>query len=234
MIDCLTVTKRVGWYDLALESISRQKMDINWVIVDENLPLQEEHQMMVFHDEFCLMITYLSAPPKTRLSNLNASLNRGLRFCQTDYVIFYQDFIILQDSCFQDLVDVCTGEGNAFVSTVTKNPPDYVEDMRYLGLDCPRPCIPEEWEANVSIAPMTAINELGGFEELLDAGWSWDNVNLAQRAQMLGYKFFVDEGNRPQLLDHPKETSMPTNGELNAKLIREIQDGKRPIKAPYL
>lgn len=236
MIDVLTVTKRDGWFDIAKESIIRQNTDVHWVIVDEHLPLQEEHQTMEFHgpEEYVLMTTFLSAPPKTRPSNLNASLNKGLRFCQTDLVIFYQDFIILQNNCFDDLIDLSTGMGYAFIGTVTKNPPDTKEDMRYLGVDCVRPCQPDEWEANVAIAPMAAIQELGGFEELYDNAWSWDNVNLAERAAMLGYKFYLDEANRPKLLSHPKETSLPPNGEFHTQYMRDVREGKRPIRLSYL
>lgn len=236
MIDCLTVTKRTGWYDIARDSILRQNTDVHWVIVDESTKLQDEHQTMEFFgdEDYVLMTTFLSAPPKTRLSNLNASLNKGLRFCQTELVIFYQDFIILQNHCFEDLIDLSTGMGYAFVGTVTKNPPDSIEDPRYLGVDCVRPCTPDEWEANVAIAPMAVIQELGGFDEEYDNGWSWDNVNVAERAAMLGHKFFLDEANRPQLLNHPKEKDMPPNGEFHVQRMREIQDGKRPISVSYL
>jgi hypothetical protein len=234
MIDVLTVTKRHNWYELALESIQRQRMDIHWVIVDEHMLPQEEHQTMDFRGDNVLMTTFLSAPPKTRISNLNASLNKGLRFCQTDVVIFYQDLIILQDNCFRDLVDLSMANDYAFVGTVTKNPPDEHDDMRYLKVDCLRPCMPEEWEANVGLAPMAIIQELGGFDEEYDNGWSWDNVNIAERAAMLGCKFFLDEANRPQLLSHSKEKSMSPNGEFHAQRMREIKDGKRPIRVPYL
>lgn len=209
-------------------------MDVHWVIVDENTKMQEEHQNMMVFDDFTLMVTYLAAPPKTQVSNLNASLNKGLRFCQTDYVIFYQDFIVLQRNCFADLLDMATGLKGAFVGTVTKNPPGEREDPRYLGVDCLRPAIPAEWEANVAIAPMEALYKLGGFDEDYDRGWSWDNVNVAERAAMLGYEFYVDEGNRPQLLSHEKETTIPPNGEFHATRMREIVLGTRPLKLDYL
>jgi hypothetical protein len=234
MIDILTVTKRTGWYDIALASIKKQDMDVHWVIVDENMTPQDEHQTLTMDGERFIMTTFLSAPPKTRVSNLNASLNKGLRFCQTDHVIFYQDFIVLQQNCFDDLLDMSTALDDAFVGTVTKNPPGHADDPRYLGLDCLRPAIPDEWEANVAIAPMRAINQLGGFEEELDNGWSWDNVHLARRALMLGFTFYVDEGNRPQLLNHEKELNIPGNGERCEQDLRDIIAGKKPISLNYL
>lgn len=208
------VTKRTGWKACLERNIIAQTVSCdNVIIVEEGV----------------------NAPKKTRKSNLNASLNAGLRQVKTEFVIFYQDFIDLSPDCFAKLLGLADGE--TFVTTCTKNPPGKVEDPRYLGVDGPRPCMPEEWEANVAIAPMKAIRELGGFDEEYDNGWSWDNVNLAERAAMLGYKFILDESNRPQLLPHPlahKEGELEPNGEFHVKRMQEIRDGKRSIRCNYL
>jgi hypothetical protein len=229
MLSILTVSKRTGWYEQAYDSLARQRIELEWVIVQEGLTTADEY---VSHTTHGMTIKMLAAPPKTRSSNLNKSLNHGLKFCSNEYVVFYQDFIVLEDDCLIKLIDLV--DDNTFVGTVTKNEPGKPEDMRYLGADCPRPCRPDEWEANVAIAPMKAMLELGGFDEEYDDGWSWDNVGLADRAAMLGYKFILDESNRPQLLHHKKETDMPTNGEFHAQRMREIQAGDRPIKCQYL
>ena len=185
-------------------------------------------------DQWIKIIEGINAPKQTRASNLNASLNAGLNKIRTDYVIFYQDFIELEPDCFEKLLALA--DENTFVTTCTKNPSGKHEDPRYLGVDCPRPCMPDEWEANVAIAPMKAIRELGGFDEEYDDGWSWDNVNLAERAAMLGYKFILDESNRPQLLQHPPAHSgeLEPNGERHARIMQEIREGKRPIKCHYV
>ena len=49
-------------------------------------------------------IDWIPAPTQTKLSNLNASLNAGLKLVDTDYVIFYQDFIELKENCFEKLL----------------------------------------------------------------------------------------------------------------------------------
>lgn len=216
-VSVLTVSKRTGWEKGALECLRDQTFrDFKWVVVAEK-PLK---------------VKYITAPPKTRVSNLNASLNKGLKFCKGEFVVFYQDFIELEEDTIEKLVELA--DDKTFVTTLTKNPKGTPEDPRYLGVDCPRPCTPEEWEANVAIAPMEAIRELGGFDEEYDDGWSWDNVNLAERAAMLGYKFVLDESNRPQLLYHEKETTIEPNGERHAQVMRDIQEGKRPLKCDYL
>jgi hypothetical protein len=186
------------------------------------------------YGEWIKIIEGINAPEKTRASNLNKSLNAGLNKIRTDYVIFYQDFIELEPDCFERLLELA--DENTFVTTCTKNPDGKHEDPRYLGADCPRPCTPDEWEANVAIAPMKAIRELGGFDEEYDDGWSWDNVNLAERAAILGYRFVLDESNRPQLLPHPPahDGELEPNGERHSMIMKEIRDGKRPIKCDYV
>lgn len=208
----LTVTKRTGWEAMAAESIERQTIQPeDWVIIQEGV----------------------NAPPKTRPSNLNASLNAGLRQIKSDYVIFYQDFIELQEDCFEKLLNLVNEK--TFVTTCTPNY-DGSDDGRYTGVNQPRPCLPEEWEANVAIAPMALLEELGGFEEELDWGWSWDNVHLAKRAAMLGARFIIDESNRPKLLPHEMKSreGLTLNGEWCDKDIELIRQGKKPIKLPYL
>jgi hypothetical protein len=83
---------------------------------------------------------------------------------------------------------------------------------------------------------MKALRELGGFDEEYDNGWSWDNVNIAQRAAMLGYRFLLDESNRPKLLDHEQTSKleMPINLERHARTIKAIREGKKPLKLDYL
>lgn len=227
--DVLTVSKRTGWEKLAEESVARQTIHPeSWHIVSEYID-----EMGIYSSGNNYEIIYQPAPEKIRLSNLNASLNVGLRQITADYVIFYQDFIELQEDCFEKLLALA--DERTFVTTCTPNY-DGSDDGRYTGVDLPRPCRPEEWEANISIAPMGLIRELGGFEERLDAGWSWDNVHLAKRAAMLGAKFIIDESNRPKLLHHEQTSKleMPLNGAFCERDIQEIRLGRRPIKLSYL
>jgi hypothetical protein len=208
----LTVSKRHGWHELAKKCIDRQTVQPEqWVIIQEGE----------------------NAPSTNNPSNLNASLNEGLRHITSDYVIFYQDFIELQEDCFEKLIELA--DDRTFVTTCTPNY-DGSDDGRYLGVDQPRPCLPEEWETNVAISPMAILRDIGGFDERLDAGWSWDNVSVAQRAAMLGARFILDESNRPRLLPHEQTSKlkMELNGERNERFIRDIREGRAPIKLPYL
>lgn len=221
----LTVSKRTGWEKGAQKSIRRQTTKPRrWVTVTEN--------ELSFDLKLPYPITF-DAPFHATPSNLNKSLNEGLKHIHTDYVIFYQDFIDLPKDCFSKLMKLA--DSRTFVTTCTPNY-DGSDDSRYLGVDQPRPCRPEEWETNVALAPMDMIRALGGFDERLDEGWSWDNVNLAKRAAMLGARFIIDESNRPILLPHEQTSKleMELNGDRNERIIEDIRSGKQPLKLPYL
>lgn len=225
----LTVTKRTGWEQMAWDSIQRQTVKpADWVIITEMpMAFQEPYN----HPEGKPTMIY--APTKTRLSNLNASLNTGLKQIKADYVIFYQDFIELPEDCFEKLLSLATPK--TFVTTCTPNY-DGSDDSRWTGSGIPRPCRPEEWETNVAIAPITCLRDLGGFDEEYDWGWSWDNVNVAQRAAMLGAKFICDESNRPKLYPHEMSShkTLPLNQSRHTRTMEDIRNGKRPIKNIYL
>src|SRR3954464_144397 len=121
----LTVTKREGWEEVAQKSIESQTVQPDkWIVVTEEDIIIGRIPAIV-----------ISAPPKVRASNLNASLNLGLRYVDTDYVIFYQDFIELQPTCFEQLLELVTER--TFVTTCTPNY-DGSDDGRYTGLDKPR------------------------------------------------------------------------------------------------
>jgi hypothetical protein len=227
---CLTISKREGWEKLAADSIKRQTAQPDsWILVTENL----KKSFFAFREHGYYPSILQPAPKNRKPSNLNASLNAGLKLINTDYVIFYQDFIELKEDCFEKLLSL--GDEKTFVTTCTPNY-DGSDDGRYTGIDLPRPCRPEEWEANVALAPMRLLRELGGFEEELDWGWSWDNVHLAKRAAMLGARFVLDESNRPRLLPHEMKSrkGLTLNGEWCEKDIELIRQGKKPIKLPYL
>ena len=226
VISIVTVTKRTGWEEIAEESLLKQTYkDFEYIVVTEE-PLHFTK----------LSPKVVQAPKKTRISNLNASNNEALRHCNGEYVIFYQDFIVLESDTIEKLVALATPD--TLVTTLTRNPEGDEEDPRYLWIDGPRPCLPGEWEENVGLVSMKVLKELGGYDEEYDNAWAWNNVNVAERAEMLGCKFILDESNRPQLIHHKKEPelnpNLPLNGDFHAQRMADIRAGKHPLKNPYL
>lgn len=225
----LTVSKRTGWEPLAWASMNRQTAHRDkWIVVHEE-PVTFQALPRYTH----LFPELVLAPEKTRPSNLNASLNAGLRRVKTDYVIFYQDFIELQPDCFEKLLNLV--DNHTFVTTCTPNY-DESNDSRYTACNCVRECAPREWEANVAIAPMSVIRELGGFDEEYDNGWAWDNVNLAHRAFLLGCRFLIDETNRPKLYPHEMSShkTLTPNGDRHEQTMRAIMHGEKSLRLNYL
>ena len=65
-------------------------------------------------------------------------------------------------------------------------------------------CNPVEWEANFSMLPIKLMYDLGGWDEDFDAGWGYDNVNLAERIVAHGGLCWMDEFNESYSLSHEK------------------------------
>ena len=229
MISVITITKRDGWQELAEKSLEAQTYkDFEYIVVYEpNVQVVDFPNLPNFK--------WVKAPPKTRHSNLNASNNAGLREANGEYVMFYQDFIELEPDTIEKLLSNI--DDNTLITTATINP-DGNKDQRYTGIDGIREINPEEWETNVGMAPMKVMRDLGGFDEEYDDGWSWDNVNVACRAELLGCKFLIDESVNPRLEFHVKEPVADPTLELNylkhEMTMREISIGKKPLKLSYL
>lgn len=229
-IDVLTISKRTGWEETAIQSLKSQtNQNYNWVVVTTE---QATFELLSGY------ATVVHAPPMLHATNLNASHNVGLRHCTSKYVMFYQDFIELQPDTIERFLSWVDDEGvDGFISSTPYNV-DGGLDHRNTGSDYLRECDPKEWEINLALGPLKALKEVGGFEEELDTGWSWDNVNVAERAALLGYKFHIDEGIKPTLLYHKKEPDANPNIILNDKrheeIMAAIRSGERPIKCDYL
>lgn len=220
----LTVSKRTGWEEVARQSIlSQTRKPDQWIIVSENADA---------YNSLKDIATIIQAPHKKRFSNLNASENEGLRHITADYVVLYQDFIKLEPDTIKKLLDSAETTGG-LITTATIND-DGTMDGRYTGTDGIRRCEPAEWEGNVAIAPMKMYRELGGYDETYDDGWAWDNCGISERARMLGYKCYIDESIKPQLLYHKKEPAENLNGDRHALTMEKITRGELPIKVNYL
>jgi len=69
--------------------------------------------------------------------------------------------------------------------------------------------MPHEWEADLAVCPKKALFDIGGYDEAFCDGWSWDNVEVAHRANAAGYKFRCDNNDWGIAVDHDKEIKHP-------------------------
>lgn len=88
---------------------------------------------------------------------------------------------------------------------------------------------PQEWEADLAVAPRKAFFDIGGYDESYCEGWSWDNVEVAYRAEKAGYKFSCDNSVQGIAIDHDKEEKHPFRGVLRnndwrARVTKQLAD----------
>lgn len=97
---------------------------------------------------------------------------------------------------------------------------------------------PDHWEIDFASAPKALFYDVGGFDEDFNNGWSWENVELAYRASLAGYKFEVSNVTEGVAFDHdahmphPFRTTLEPNNRRATK-SRVMADAGR-IKLDYL
>lgn len=101
---------------------------------------------------------------------------------------------------------------------------------------------PINWELSYGSIPRKVVYEMGGMDEEYDFhGFAYDNVNIAQRAEFLGYKTYLDQDHQYRAFDHDS-WAMSTHKRDRAQDIatfhvdrmRQIVRGEFPIKLDYL
>lgn len=264
-ITVITATARYGGIDIWKESLQRQSFtNFDAILIDE-LWSHRFKEVLKFKegDE---RLRYLPTPKKEegKFWNLSKSLNSALSWSKGELVVFLQDYIWLPDDGLAKFWEKYKQEGKCLISGVGNKSAEPSEAAEPKGLvsifngPVPKPtgvwftdprikgrgfhiCNPIEWEGNWACAPMSIIEEIGGFDEDFDAGWGYDNVNFAERAQLAGYHCWLDEDNQclgysHELLfkEHEYKEQAPNNEALWAKKFDELYNEHLPFKVPYL
>lgn len=132
-------------------------------------------------------------------------MNRLLKRAQGDIIVSLQDCIDIPENFLEHVYNSYSGH---FVTyPVGKRNGESVEwDWRKNNLGNIQP---PEWEADLASAPKKAFFDIGGYDEAFCDGWSWDNVEVAWRAQSAGYGFTCDNRVMGIAIDHDKEIKHP-------------------------
>lgn len=156
---------------------------------------------------------------------LPKAMNRLLKRSKGDIIVMLQDCITVPDNFLQHVYDTYNGDFVTYpVGKIDGNTVKW--DWRKSSLRQQKDYLnPHEWEADLASAPRKAFFEIGGYDEAFCDGWSWDNVEVAYRADYLKYKFRCDNAVCGEAIDHDKEVEHPFRGKLknNDWRARETQ-----------
>jgi hypothetical protein len=94
------------------------------------------------------------------------------------------------------------------------------------------------WEIDLASAPLSLFQDVGGFDEAFNQGWSWENVEIAWRAEAAGYHFSVSHATEGKvfshdtIIEHPFRNKLPNNDGRANETRRRAQRGD--YKLAYL
>lgn len=168
-----------------------------------------------------------------RGSDLNAAYNRMLRRARGEIVVSLQDYIEIPPDALAIIADL----HQLLPKTLFTYPVVIVQadgtERKDWRSENGRVLLPGHmWEIDFASAPLAALQEVGGFDETYDAGWSWDNVSVGMRAVMAGYQVALcpDFGGRAvdhdELMEHPFRGKNENGHHNEAKLAEYQHDWK--------
>lgn len=147
--------------------------------------------------------------------DLSSAYNRMLRRATGDIIVIYQDFIEIPRSALGAIIKL-NHDKTAYTYPVGKveNPSDKPVKWDWRHNKTGK-IEPQEWEIDFASAPRSLFFDVGGFDEDFDRGWSWENVNIAQRADKAGYSFECSGMVSAIALDHDLKIKHPFRNVLN-------------------
>lgn len=172
--------------------------------------------------------------------DLNAAYNRALKRARGELIVSLQDYILIKPDYLQKFWDAYQANPKAFITA----PVGKVDNLNYSGeakwdwrayrndeTKNMRECDWNCWEIDSGCAPLSALKEIGGFDEALDGIWSGDNVNVGCRAQLAGYEFKCLFDNPSLVYDHdvflPHPFRSTFDGTLNTKRMVMFRGGMK-------
>lgn len=162
---------------------------------------------------------------------LPRDMNRMLARANGDIIVSLQDCISIPPNALEQVAELPLGH-KAYTFPIGKHGSF---DWR-MGAE--REITPNEWEIDLAAAPKSLFFDVGGFDEAFCDGWSWENVEIAWRAEAAGYSFAVSHAMIGDAIDHDKEVEHPFRNSLplNApKANQALERARRgDFKMPYL
>ena len=269
-ISVMQITNRFGNIDILWANMKRQtEQDFELVLVDALWRSREEEVKEYINDPRLKYIRQ-NDKVEGAYTNLAHADNQGFAACTGELIVCLQDYIYIPATALEkfwaahkayDGKILITGVGHQYdfpgveqiISpqgkiTVFERP--YTFKPTHQCWQDPRMrtdqgtfymCQPPDWELNYAAIPNKVIQELGGMDENFDFhGFAWDNVNIAVRADMLGYRPYIDQTNECLGFNHdgwwpnPLKVERINPGKYHFEQINKMAKGEIPIRLDYL
>ena len=265
-ISVLNITNRFGGIDILKTDLERQIFKDFEIIIVDGLWKEREQEVKDYLKDFNLVYIRQSDKKEGAYSNLAHADNEGFKICSGELIVCLQDFIWIPPFGLHKFNEAYKTYGNILVSgvgdqyespkivnpkgkiTIFKEPFTKVPEKK-CWFD-PRKRLDQgtfyetssvNWELNWCSIPKKVIHDLGGMDEEYDMqGFAYDNVNLAQRAEFLGVKTFLDQTNECKAFNHDswsmadnKKERSTNIAQFHIQRMKDIIHGKFPNKLQY-
>ncbi len=268
-ISVMYLTNRPGGIDILWANMKRQtEQDFELVIVD-GLWRDREKEVKDYINDPRLHYVRQSDKREGAYTNLAHADNEGFRNCYGELIVCLQDYEWIPPDGLEKFwyhykrlgkcliggvgdqygipskKDIVNPEGKitVFEKPFTGRPSmvTYHDPHKRGEYGSFYECYPPDWELNWCCIPREIIYELGGMDEQYDfEGFAYDNANIALRADMLGYKTYLDQTNECMGFDHdgwwpnPLKVEKVSPAAYHMKVLHDMKTGKIPVKLSYL
>lgn len=147
-----------------------------------------------------------------------------LRRAKGELIVSYQDFIKIKDDGLERFWKAYQeNKDTFFTAPVGKtNKTDFTGNPKWDWRKHPESRMDwTMWEIDWGCAPLSALKQIGGFDEELDKFWSFDNVNVGCRADLAGFKFGCIKDNEAVAYDHDAFIQHPFRAKYNPSFHNE-------------
>ena len=266
----MNLTNRYGGIDVLWANMMRQtEEDWELVIVDA-LWKEREDEVKEYIDDPRLKYIRQDLMIEGTLTNLAHADNQGFSNCEGELIVCLQDYIWINPYALEKYWYhhnshpegiLVTGVGHQYKKpdredmvdekgkiTVFEEP--YKGKPTSMSWQDPRKhdnsgsfymVNPPDWELNFCSIPNFVIQELGGMDIQYDyEGFAWDNVNISMRADMLGYRPYIDQTNECMGFDHdgwwpnPLKVERKSPAKYHHEQMAKMASGEIPVKLDYI
>ena len=218
----------VMWANLLRQEFT----DWEWVFIDALYEQRKDEVAQYTNNDPRVKHIQQSQTREGAYTNLAHADNEGFRNCEGDLIVCLQDYIWIPPNGLSKYWEahqayegkiLITGVGDqyaypgkeeivnpqggvtVFERPYTRRPEEkcWLDPRKRNDQGSFYACNAPSWELNWAAIPRSMIYELGGMDEQYDfKGFAWDNVNIAQRAEILGYVCYIDQTNECMGFDH--------------------------------